>query len=42
MISRNDLSNRIETVPAIYFEITNKIVNQANKELDTDLVVKYF
>ena len=32
----------IETVPAIYFEITNKIVNQANKELDTDFSGEIF
>ena len=32
----------IETVPTIYFEITNKIVNQANKELDTDFSGEIF
>lgn len=32
----------IETVPAIYFEITNKIVNQAKKELDTDFSGEIF
>ena len=32
----------IETVPGIYFEITNKIVNQANKELDTDFSGEIF
>ena len=32
----------IETVPAIYIELTNKIVNQANKELDTDFSGEIF